>query len=189
MKIALLTCLAFLIALPALAQTPLVKWKVDPAKSEILFAGKNAGHEFSGKFGTWTADITFDPKNLSASAVRVEINTGSAVTGNNAYDGTLPSSIWFDSKTFPQAVFSANRFKETTPGKYEAAGSLKLKGVAQSVTVPFTVNFIGNDATMTSEFTLNRLNFGVGTASDPTGDWVSKDIQISVKVQARRTAE
>ncbi len=187
MKTVLLTCLAFLIALPALAQTPMVRWKVDPTRSEIVFAAKNAGHEFTGKFTTWDADITFDPKNLAASAVKVAVNTGSAVTGNNAYDGTLPSNIWFDSKTFPQAVFTANKFTETTPGNYQALGSLKLKGVAQSVVVPFTVKFAGSEATMTGEFTLNRLNFGVGTASDPTGDWVSKDIKIMVKVQAKRT--
>lgn len=187
MKIALLTLLTFLIVLPVQAQTPMVKWKVDPARSEIVFAAKNAGHEFTGKFTSWDADIIFDPKNLAASSVKVRINTGSALTGNNTYDGTLPSNIWLDAKTFPQAVFSASKFKEISPGNYEASGSLKLKGVAQPVVLPFTVKFVGIQASMTSEITLNRLSFGVGTASDPTGDWVSKDVKISIKVEAKRT--
>jgi polyisoprenoid-binding protein YceI len=187
MKIALLTFLSFLIALPALAQTPMVRWKVDPARSEIVFADKNAGHEFTGKFTSWDADITFDPKNLAASSVKVSVNTGSAVTGNNTYDGTLPSNIWFDAKTFPQATFSASKFKEISPGNYEASGSLKLKGVAQPVVLPFTVKFVGAQASMTGEVMLNRPNFGVGTASDPTGDWVSKDVKVSIKIEAKRT--
>ncbi len=187
MKFALLTLLSLLITLPVQAQTPMVKWKMDPTRSEIVFAAKNAGHEFTGKFTSWDADITFDPKNLAASSVRVSVDTGSAVTGNNTYDGTLPSNIWFDAKTFPKAVFSATKFKEISPGNYEASGSLKLKGVAQPVVLPFSVKFVGTQASMTGEVTLNRLNFGVGTASDPTGDWVSKDVKLSIKVEAKRT--
>lgn len=190
MKLAFLTCLSLvLIALPALAQIPpAVKWKVDPEQSEIVFSAKNAGHEFTGKFTRWNADIIFDPKNVAASSVKVAVETGSALTGNKTYDGTLPSTIWFDSKTFPEAVFTANKFKEISPGNYEASGSLRLKGVAQPLVLPFAVTFKGREALMTSEITIDRLKFGVGKASDATGDWVSKDIKLSIKVQARQVA-
>lgn len=189
MKGVLIYLITALLAFPAAAQTATKQWVVDPAKSEIAFTARNAGHEFSGIFKDWTADIRFNPRRLALSSVVVTIETGSVATGNNTYDGTLPAEGWFDTKTFPQAVFKASKFRNFAPeepNRYEATGTLRIKGIVQPLVLPFTLSIKGREAVMEGEVVVDRLAFEVGKGADPTGEWVEKDVKVHVKVRATR---
>ncbi|MEH0071472.1 YceI family protein [Pannonibacter sp. Pt2-lr] len=58
------------------------EWTVDPAKSSIGFTVEQGGAPVSGSFGTWTAQIDFDPENVSAAKIEATIATGSAQMAN-----------------------------------------------------------------------------------------------------------
>ncbi len=197
-----LLCLASTgLASPVLAEAPLKKpvvkstaaaalaanWTVVAAQSSIGFSGTHAGRQFKGSFQKWTAAIRFDPARLDEANATVRIDLASAFTGDKTYDKTLPEGDWFNLKATPVATFQSTKFRPgAAPGKYIADGILTLRAVKVPVSLPFTLTMAGEMATMTGDVTLKRMAFGLGAESDASGEWVSLDIPVAVKVVAKR---
>lgn len=162
-------------------------WRVNSAESALSFSGKNAGMPFEGVFERWRADIRFDPEDLEAAAVRVEIETASAVTGTAQYDGALPKEDWFHVAQHPLAVFETREIRAgAAPGEYVAEAALTIKGVTQNVVLPFSLSIDGADAEMTAEIELSRFAFELGMEADASAAWVDERIGVSISVRARR---
>ncbi|HLI67113.1 MAG TPA: YceI family protein [Caulobacteraceae bacterium] len=181
--------LAFLAALaafaPGAALAAPAHWTVDPG-SKIAFAGKMNDDSFTGGFSRWSADIAFDPKQLSASRVTVTIDVASASTGDADRDQAIPGADWFAAHQFPKATFTATQFKDLGGGRYEAIGDLAIRGVHRPVTLPFTLAIAGDKARMTGAVTLNRTAFGIGQGKWRTGDVVATSVAVAVQVQAHK---
>ena len=161
-------------------------WTVDAAQSSIAFEGQQYGQAFKGVFQRWSADIKFDPANLAGSSARVTIETGSARTGDGTKDDTMKQGEWFDTSRFPTAVFQTQSITAQGAGKYSAAGTLTIKNKAYPVTLPFTLAIQGANATMQAALPLDRLNLGLGAASDPKGSEIGRNVQVRIQVKATR---
>lgn len=167
-------------AVPAAA----AQWRVVPATSSIGFASSVEGTAFRGVFTRWTATIRFDPANLAGSSARVVIDPTSASSGLADRDKTLRETDWFDTAHSPQAVFQSTAIRSTAPGRYEATGTLTVKGRATPVTLPFTAAITGANADMQGALTLNRTQLGLGGAIDT--DMVPAAVAVTVRVHATR---
>lgn len=174
--------LAALPALPASAAT----WVVDTAHSKLGFTGTQTGNAFSGRFGTWQAQIDFDPANPAAGHALVTIDMASALTGDPQKDGALPQSEWFNIKAFPKAVFEATGFKSKGGNAYEAMGMLTIRGVSKSVTLPFTLDIKGDTAHAEGKLDLVRTDFGVGQGAWATGQMVALAVGVTLDLNATR---
>lgn len=161
-------------------------WTVDTANSRIGFAGTHAGSIFEGQFSDWSANISFDPDDLTTARAQVVIKTASAATGNTLYDTTLPGEDWFHTVAHTVAIFTADSFTQTGEDTYRADGTLQIRGTVHPISLDFTLKITGDAATMTAAHTLDRLAYGLGATSDPAADWVSKDIRLTFAVAARR---
>jgi cytochrome b561 len=161
-------------------------WTVDHSKSEIRFSGTHSGAAFEGAFSDWRAAIHFDPADLAHSSVRVVIAMGSARDGVALHDQTLPQAEWFNVAQYPTAIFRAAQFRALGDDRYEARGLLTLKGKDIPITLPFELKIDGNEAEMRGEITLNRREADLGQTSDASGNWVSNDIRVRVRVEAAR---
>ncbi len=179
-KLSLVLLLLSSFSFPAQA----AEWKVDHLTSSISFTGKNSGEEFSGKFLDWTADINFDPAKLEDTKILVTIKTVSAKTLNITYNKTLPKAEWFDAENHPDATFESSDVKSLGGDKYEAKGKLKIKDISHDITLPFTLKITNDEAVMTADANINRLDFDIGKKADPTADFVSKDISLAIKIEA-----
>lgn len=171
-------------AAPTFAQAP--TWTVDKAKSSVGFSGSYTGSTFKGEFGQWTATIAFDPANLAQSSAKVTFQTASASTGDSTKDGALAEEEWLNPAKFPTATFASTQITANGANSYIAKGTLTLKGKTLPVTLPFTLTISGNSATMKGSTTVDRLAYEIGTQSDGTGTFVSKDIGISVELVATK---
>lgn len=178
---------------PASAETPAAApaaasaaWTVDRKASRIEFAGTHAGSGFKGRFERWSADIVFDPADLKAARATVTIETGSAKTGDGTQESSLQESEWFDPAGFPTATFKTTAIKALGGDKYEARGTLTIKGKSVPVVLPFELKIDGDRARMRGTAQLDRLALDLGVKSDPTADWVSKAIDVEVRVEATR---
>lgn len=181
---ALLAALCLALA-PAAAAAQTV-WKVDPAQSSIRFSGTHAGSAFNGRFETWTADIRFDPANLAASKAVVTIDVASVRTGDRLQESALREAEWFDARRHPQVRFETTGVTKTGEARYSANGVLTVKGKAVPVTMPFDLTIDGAVATMRAQLPLDRIALGLGTASDPNAEWVSRRIPVTIQVRATR---
>jgi len=178
------TAAALLLAAAFGAKALAADWQVDKSPSAIDFAGTHAGQDFTGTFARWDAEIVFDPAALEEAKVTVTIETGSATTGDGLRDGTLPESDWFDVAAHPTATYAVERFVDEGGGRYEAEGSLTIRG--KSVPVALTVAIQDGVARIDETLVLNRMDFDIGAESDASGAWVSLEIPLSVSLRAVR---
>lgn len=172
---------------PAAVAAPAPAWTVDKAASKIGFTSSFGGDAFSGTFRRWDAQIAFDPKNLAGSKVVATVETGSAVTGHADRDAGLPTDGWFASGKYPKATFTATQFKDLGGGRYQAIGTLTLKGVTKPLTVPFTLAITGDQAKMTSTVAVNRLSFGVGQGEWANAEVIPNPVTVTISLAAKRS--
>jgi polyisoprenoid-binding protein YceI len=178
------------IALTALAASagasPAPTWVVDKASSSVRFMSSYGGQGFSGAFKTWNADIRFDPTNLASSSVSVAIDIASVATGDADRDQALPTDAFFAAGKFPRATYAAHTFKSLGGGRYQAVGTLTIRGVAKPLILPFTLALSGTRAHMTASLTINRLAFGVGQDEWSKSDVVPAAVGLELTVNAQR---
>lgn len=159
-------------------------WIVDPA-SEIAFAGTHAGVPFRGRFTRWQADLRFNPTGPSLFTVAAVIETGSATDGVALHDKTLPLPEWFDVARHPEARFTATRVAPKPRGGHTVEGALTLKDRVIPVP-PLDLAVDGETLRITGRFQVDRADANLGMESDPTGEYVSRRIDVEVRVLARR---
>lgn len=160
-------------------------WQADDRRGSISFSGRHMGKTFTGRFDKWDADIEFDPAKPDAARVEVTIDLGSARTGDAMYDKTLRNADWFDIGSWRQAKFVSKRITKAGRNRYVADGKLTIRGRVVPVELPFTLDIERNTAKMTGRVTLKRTDWGIGSRSDPKGEWVSLDIPVEVELEAR----
>lgn len=161
-------------------------WVVNKAASSIVFKSNFDGEDFQGKFNTWDAQISFDPKNVAAAKVTATVNTGSAKTGDASRDESMPTGQWFDVAKFPNATFTSTSWKDAGGGKYQVAGNLTLHGVTQPVTLPMSIAIAGNTAKANGVVAIDRSKFGVGGGQFRTADTVPFGVQVVIAITATR---
>jgi cytochrome b561 len=177
---------SFMLAMPVQA----AEYQLIRDESHVQFSGTHAGNEFTGKLTDWTAQITFDPDDLTASRVNAEFQLESVTTGNKMYDGTLPKSDWFDIKNHPTATYTADDIVENSDGGYTAKGKLTIRGITHDQPLGFSINDLSTDPVVaTGQTTIDRLKYNIGKQSDPNAEWVSGQIQVNIKVTAQKLSD
>lgn len=174
--------LAHLMSVPPAAAT---EWIVDSAKSRITFHGSHAGQAFEGQIGTWTAVIHFDEQKLEEAKVNVDFDMSSAKTGNITYDSTLHTADWLGANDAKgdgkKATFKSESFQKNPEGLM-VNGMLTIKGKVTPITFPFTLTPAASNTNMQATLRLNRQALGIGATADPTGAWVSNDIDVKLNI-------
>ena len=177
-------CLALLPAAPALASDR----QTDTAKSTLGFKGSVGGNGFDGRFKAWRATIAFDPADPAAGHAEISIDMASAVTGAGQRDQALTGSDWFDARHAPEASFDAKGFVAKGGNQFEAPGILTIRGVSKAVTLPFTLEIVGDNAHAIGTLDILRDDFGIGQGEWAGGDIVGLKVAIVFDLQAKRTS-
>ncbi len=162
-----------------------MSWTVVQDESHLKFTAKQEGKPFTGEFGSFDADIKFDPDNLEASTVSVTIPLAQVDAGTRDRNSTLPDNVWFSTKKFPEAVFESSDISSVGGNDYLAKGTLTLKGISKDLDLPFSLD-ITDQAVMTSNVTLDRTLWNVGEDPWNTDEWVSQAVELDIKVVAIR---
>jgi polyisoprenoid-binding protein YceI len=189
MRIVLAAAAALVLASTASA----AKFTTDYSKSKLQFEGKFGQNTVVGTFGKYSADIDFDAANLGASKVVVKVDMKSATTSvtpeavyNKPTDGALPGAGWFNAAANPEAVFTSTAITSKGGDKYEAKGTLALRGVTKEIVLPFEVKMTGNTAVATGGATVNRIDWGI--KGDSPQYAMGKPVPFEVKIMFSVTA-
>jgi polyisoprenoid-binding protein YceI len=172
-----LAATALLIANPAFAQQ-----KLNPAQSEVGFQFKQMGVPVDGKFTKFDAQVSFDAAKLATSKVNFTVDIASATLGDKATDAELPKATWFNTAKFPQATFASSSIKALGAGKFEVAGKLSIKGVAQDVVVPVTMTQAAAVTTAVGTFPMKRLTYKIGEGEWADTSMVADPVQVKFKL-------
>lgn len=173
------------------ATTPTTTWAIDTAHSSIEFAVKHMVFSTAkGRFTDFSGTVTFDPANVAASSVSVEIQTASIATGDEKRDAHLKSPDFFDVENIPVATFSSTAVSGT-PDDLVIDGHLTLHGVTRPVTIK--AEFLGEGASpfgfkvagFSGSTKINRTDFGLtwNAALETGGVLVSEDVKLSFEIE------
>jgi len=174
---------AAMISAPAFA-APAPSWTIDKTRSQVGFDASMSGQAINGSFRRFDARIAFDPANLAGSSVTAVIDTASAATGDASRDQSLPTPDWFNVKAYPRATFSSRSFKSLGGNRYQAAGTLTIRGIARPVVLPFQLVINGNAAQMRGTVTIDRRWFGVGQGQFAKPDTVAAAVKVNIAITA-----
>ena len=162
-------------ALPVLAQAPK---KVDAAKSYIRFVSKQMNVPVEGRFRRFDASVIFDPKKPEATKAEFEVDLTSIDLGAPEGETESQRPLWFDTKSFPKAKFVAVTVKPLGPNRFEASGTLAIKGITHNITTPFSLAESGGLRTVEGQFTLKRLQYKIGEKQWADTDTVADDVLV-----------
>ena len=167
------------------------KWTIDAAHSALEFAVKHMVFATAkGRFGEFTGEVVFDPRNTPASSVNVEIDMTTVTTSQAQRDGHLNSADFFETEKYPTATFKSTSVSGT-PDDLNVSGDLTIKDVTSQVTL--IAEFLGQGvnpfgvqvAAFSAKTTINRSDFGLNynAALETGGFLIGDEIKLSIELE------
>ncbi|MBD0787190.1 YceI family protein [Vibrio sp. Y2-5] len=112
------------------------------AHASISFKVSHLGYSFiKGRFNKFDGEFSFDPKNINASSVEVNVDTTSLDSNHAERDKHIRSSDFIDAAKFSTATFKSTKVIDKGEGKLDVVGDLTLHGHTKSITID--AEFIG----------------------------------------------
>jgi len=168
----ILFTLCLLVCSPVWAQ-----WKF--SQGSVKFSLKNAGLRVNGTFQKLSAVVAFDPEHPETAKIEASVDVQSISTGIALRDKHLKKEEFFHVDKFPLIHLRLVKL-EKDGAQWKGSFELTLKGTKQTVSIPITFVAIGNRATLSGHFVINRLDYKVGENSWTMGDDVTIDLNAAL---------
>lgn len=169
-------------AMALLAVPPAGAYRLDKAHASLVLRTSHLGFStYTTRFSRFDSDLTFDPKNLSASRVVTTIDATSFemdAAPQMCLD-IMRGPQMLDTAKFPQIVFKSEEIRITGAKSMEIAGTLTLHGVTRPMVLVATYN--GGYAGMPNMDPQARVGFSAH------GSFKRSDFGISYGVPAPGT--
>ncbi|KAA5538976.1 YceI family protein [Roseiconus nitratireducens] len=152
--------------------------KLTPKNTSIQFVGTHEGDKpdpRKGGFGEFTGTAEVDSDGTLQS-VAFEIDTTSLWTEFPKLTAHLKSPDFFDVRTYPKASFKSTSVASGSDGKAVVTGEFTLLKVKKEIKIPVTTSISPEGLTLTSDFKLDRTQFGMSYGQGK----VSDDVALSV---------
>ena len=158
-----------------------------PDTSSIEWTASKVTASHQGGFKSWRGTIQYVKGAPEKSRLDIEIDTDSIFSDQEKLTGHLKSPDFLDVAKFPKATFVSTEIK---PGGDKGAthtitGTLTLHGVTKAVTFPITFTESAQEISATSEFAINRKDFGLVYPGAPD-DLIRDDVVLKLKVSGKR---
>ncbi len=136
------TGLAMVMALPFGASAADYVIDTKGAHASVNFKVSHLGYSFiKGRFNTFDGEFSYDPANVTASKVTVNVDTRSLDSNHAERDKHIRSSDFIDASKFSTATFKSTSVVDKGDGNLEVKGDLNLHGVTKPITID--AEFIG----------------------------------------------
>lgn len=146
---------------------------------QVNFFIENAGITVEGNMEGLEADIQFHARKPSKSSVNASLDPTTIDTGIRIRDNHLRRADYFDVKQYPEITLKSTGFEKT--GKDQAVGTfvLTIKGISKKIEIPVQYQEEGENLIFSANFTINRLDFGLGEESIILSD----DVEVKLIAQ------
>ncbi|MBW2435932.1 MAG: YceI family protein [Desulfobacterales bacterium] len=172
----------------------LQKWDIDKGHSSVYFDVRHTYATVRGYFEDYTGSVQFDADNMEMGRIKLEVKTKSVNTGIPNRDNHLRADEFFAVKKYPTMSFESTGVKQKQGNEYIVEGNLTVKGKTQKVAVPFT--YFGSRenplkkgqqvAGFEAHFTVNRLDYGVGSGKYVEMGTIGNKVNILVTLEVVR---
>ena len=166
-----LLALSTIIVLSAFTFKSSVNWKISDGYS-VKFSGTDA----EGIFKDLEGDVQFDNANPESSSFMFTVAVNSINTGKGMKNKHAVSDKWFDAAKYPNITFKSSSVSKAGDA-FKVTGIMNIHGVSKEMTIPFAFN----NNSFSSQFSVNRMDFGVGTMEGMSKK-VSNEIKLDVTI-------
>jgi polyisoprenoid-binding protein YceI len=158
--------------------------KVDRSKSSLDAVGAKITATHPIKIHTFEGAIGLDGDNVSAVAFAADV--ASLESDNERLTQHLKKEDFLDVARFPYATFASTEVKPGGEGgTHTVTGDLTIRGKTLRVSFPATLKVGASDVTASTEFVVNRQDFGVTYPGKPD-DLVKDNVVLKVAFVAPR---
>jgi polyisoprenoid-binding protein YceI len=170
---------------------------IDPAHTRIGFVARHAMvTKVRGAFNAFEGSAVIDGTDLTKSSGQLTIEAASIDTRNEQRDAHLRSNDFLAMEEYPQITFVATDVRNTGLTTLELTGDLTIRGVTNSVTIPFEYEGAATDpfgnvrVGFEGSTVINRKDYGItwNAALETGGVLVSDKITLEFEVSAIKTA-
>jgi polyisoprenoid-binding protein YceI len=170
---------------------------LDPAHTRIGFVARHAMvTKVRGQFNDFEGSGVVDASDFSKSTVTVTIQAASIDTRNEQRDAHLRSNDFLAMEEYPQITFTSTGIQQTGPTSVELTGDLTIRGVTNTVAIPFEFEGAATDpygnlrVGFEGSVVINRKDYGVtwNVALETGGVLVSDKVTLEFEVSAIKTA-
>ncbi|MBZ9780081.1 YceI family protein [Pseudomonas sp. REP124] len=173
-----------IVALDAVAGAHAAEYiDVNPTASTISFTYSQMGSRVYGTFDKFQGDLDFDTAHPDAAHAKLTIELASINVESEDAKTELPKPAWFDTASYPQAVFESTRVKDLGNNRYTITGNLTLRGQTRKVDVPVLLKAEGGVGIFAGELTVKRNDFKIGE-----GEWADSVVSNDINIQFRMVA-
>jgi polyisoprenoid-binding protein YceI len=167
-------------------------WKIDPNHTAAQFSVRHmAISTVRGAFTKVNGTVSYDPKDMSKTAIDATIDASSVDTRVSMRDDDLRSPNFFDVAKYPTITFKSKQAEAVGSGKVKVTGDLTIHGVTKEVVLdvdgpsavvqdPKGNSHMGASATTK----VNRKDFGVNGG----GGMVADEITITIDTEMVKPA-
>lgn len=170
-------------------------WDIDVAHSSVNFSVRHMViSKVKGRFTKFSAAITTDFDDPTASSVSARIEAASVDTHEPQRDNHLRSADFFEVEKFPALTFESKKIAKAGAEKYEVTGDLTIHGVTKPVALE--VEYLGRTKDpwggervgFTAKTAIDRRDYGLtyNAALETGGLVVGHDVAIELEVEAVR---
>jgi polyisoprenoid-binding protein YceI len=185
-------------AAAASAQTDLTgTYTLDPAHTRIGFVARHAMvTKVRGAFNAFEGTAVIDGVNPASSSAQVTIDAASIDTRNAQRDEHLRSNDFLALAEYPQITFVSTAVRQLDETTFELVGDLTIKGVTNSITIPFDFEGAATDpfgnvrVGFEGSVAISRKDYGItwNAALETGGVLVSDKIVLEFEVSAIKNA-
>jgi polyisoprenoid-binding protein YceI len=172
-------------------------YTIDPAHSRIGFMARHAMvTKVRGAFNEFTGTAVLDGENPANTTATVTIKADSIDTRNAQRDGHLRGNDFLSMDEYPEITFVSTAAKQTSAEEFELTGDLTIKGVTNSITIPFSYEGAATDpfgnfrVGFEGAVVINRKDYGVtwNAALESGGVLVSDKVTLEFEISAIKNA-
>jgi polyisoprenoid-binding protein YceI len=169
---------------------------IDAAHTRIGFVARHAMvTKVRGAFNEFEGTAVVDGTDFTKSTGQLTIQAASIDTRNEQRDTHLRSNDFLAMEEFPQITFVATDVRQADETTLEVTGDLTIRGVTNSVTVPFEFEGAATDpfgnlrVGFEGSTVINRKDYGItwNAALETGGVLVSDKITLEFDVSAIKT--
>ncbi len=155
------------------------------AHASINFKIKHLGYSWlTGRFDGFKGQFSYDPANVSASTINIEIDPKSINSNHAERDKHLKSGDFLDVEKFTRASFSSTSVTDKGNGHMTVNGDLNLHGVSKEISIDVLKVGEGKDpwggyrAGFSGTVKIGLEDFGIPAKLGPASTHVELELHI-----------
>ena len=183
----------FLLAAPVMLGQAFAagQWQIDKQHSNFYFDIRHTFATVRGQFGSFSGSVAFDAEAKRVESVEFSVKVASVNTRITKRDNHLRSEDFFDADQYPRMTFKSSNVEHREGDRFVAEGELTIKSVSKEVAIPFTYLGMRDNplqegqkvAGFEAEFSLDRLEYDVGTGKFAEMGVVEREVNVLVTLE------